>query len=121
MADSESAAAPGSEPATVKRWERRELPERYRGSGMMLGGLFLGGALVLAAIPFFMGADYGAGATIGLLMLFWPPAGALLLIGMWIIAVCMVLREIRLQAFEAAVRGGDLVEVEVPVRPMGRF
>ena len=119
MTGSESAAVVEAGSKTVKRWERPQLPSRYQGGGIALGSLFLVGALTLAAIPFFATGGYGVGGAMALIMLFWPVAGAFLLIGMWIVSVCLVLREIRLKAFEAAIRGGDLVEVEVPLRPKG--
>lgn len=116
MADTETEKKAATKPAPrlVKRWERPELPEYHRGGGIFLGTLFLLGALVLAALPFLMAADagYGGGGILALILLFWPVAGACLMAGLWIVAVCMVLREIRLQAYEAAIRGGDLVEVD---------
>lgn len=120
MADTENKQQALGKPAPrmFKRWDRPELPERHQGGGILLGVLFILGALLLAALPFFMGADsgYGGGAILALIMLFWPVAGASLMVGMWIISVCMVLREIRLQAYEAAIRGGDLKDVTAPKR-----
>lgn len=106
----------GGEDKRVLRWDRPDLPQRYQGAGIMLGGLCMCGALLLAAIPFLASGNYGAGGVAALLMLLWPPAGAMLIIGMWITSVCLILREIRLQAFEAAIRGGDLTDVTAPKR-----
>lgn len=102
----------------VLRWERPTLPERYRGSGLTGGVMLLLGAALLAAMPFLYAeaADYNGFSIMGLMVFWWPLAGALLTLGMWVISVSLILREIRLQAFEAAIRGGDLKDVTAPKR-----
>lgn len=100
----------------VLRWERKPLPVRYRGSGLATGNVLIVIAAFLAVCPIFFGNDYGAGGALAAGLVFWPLAGAVLMIGMWVVSVSMILREIRLQAFEAAIRGGDLKDVTAPKR-----
>lgn len=102
----------------VLRWERPKLPERYRGSGLAGGVMLLLGATLLAAMPFLYAeaAGYNGFSIMGMMVFWWPLAGALLMLGMWVISVTLILREIRLQAFEAAIRSGDLKDVTAPKR-----
>ncbi|WP_291053413.1 hypothetical protein [Hyphomonas sp.] len=98
----------------VLRWERKPLPVRYRGSGLATGNVLIVIAAFMAVCPLFFGNDYGAGGSFAAGLFLWPLAGAVLMIGMWVISVSLILREIRLQSFEAAIRGGDLKEVPAP-------
>lgn len=101
-------------PRLVKRWERPTLPERYRGSGLAGGVMLLLGAALLAAMPFLYAdaVNYSGYGMMALMAFWWPLAAALFLLSLWVISVTLILREIRLQAFEAAIRGGDLVEID---------
>lgn len=99
-------------PGKIRLWERPELPERYRGSGVGSGNFLIVIAAFLAVCPLLFGSEYGAGGSIAAGLLFWPLAGVVLTLGMWVISVSLVLREIRLQAYEAAIRGGDLKEID---------
>lgn len=114
MADTETGkeTTEKTAPRLVKRWERPQLPERFRGSGLGWGNVLIVIAAFLAVCPLFFGNDYGAGGALAAGLLFWPLAGAALLLGMWVVSVSLILREIRLQAFEAAIRGGDLKEID---------
>lgn len=106
----ESTAAPRK----VKVWQRPALPERYRGSGLAMGVMLFVGAVLLAAMPFLYAGDvsYSGYGVMVLMAFWWPLAGTAFLLSMWVTSVSLILREIRLQAFEAAIRGGDLVEID---------
>lgn len=96
----------------VRRWKRPDLPEAHQGEGFGWGvGLLVIGFLV---------ALWGGSA---------PEAGILWIavgvgagnLGVLLMCLSLVLREIRRVAFEAAVRAGEVQEVDAPVvRPRSR-
>lgn len=107
-------AVTSGEDKRVLRWERKPLPVRFRGSGLATGNVLIVIAAFLAVCPIFFGNDNGASGSLAAGLVFWPLAGAVLMIGMWVVSVSLILREIRLQAFEAAIRGGDLTDMTAP-------
>ena len=114
MAEAPNQTEGGAPPRKIKVWQRPVLPERYRGSGLAMGVMLFVGAVLLAAMPFLYAGDvsYSGYGVMVLMAFWWPLAGGAFLLSMWVISVSLVLREIRLQAFEAAIRGGDLKEID---------
>ncbi|MDP1556627.1 MAG: hypothetical protein Q8L84_14310 [Hyphomonas sp.] len=108
-ADSASLNAAGaSGEGGWKEWRRPRVPETNHGSGLAGGGVLILLGLVAFLIPPLAGEQYGPGGMLALLLMIAPLAGALLFAGMWIVSLCLILREIRQAAYEAALRAGEV-------------
>lgn len=87
-------------------WTRPKLPERNAGGGLLISiGMIAVGVVV---IMWGVGADSIEAAAFGI-----PLGSALTSIGFACALVCAILREIRLMAFEAALRAGEVQMVDV--------
>lgn len=96
-------------------WRRPALPQDHQGAGLPLGIVMIVLGFGAVAVPFVAALDgYGVGGGGVTLVIVLPIAAGLILPGAWIVAVSLVLREIRRAAYEAAVRAG-----EVEARPSG--
>lgn len=92
-----------------KVWRRPALPERNRGNGLGWGnGLIVLGFAVLVLVPLMLSSDYGAGGSMAAFIAMAPLGGALIALGIVISSVCLILREIRQAAYEAALRAGEV-------------
>lgn len=92
------------------RWRRPELPYAHSGSGPFCALLFFLASAGLFVWPFTQGGyydEYGAAGTMALLALAVPLSGVCLALGVITLAVSMILREIRLAAYEVALREGE--------------
>lgn len=92
-----------------KVWARPALPEAHRGNGLGWGnGLIVLGFAALVLVPLMLSADYGAGGSMAAFIMMAPLGGALITLGIVISSVCLILREIRQAAYEAALRAGEV-------------
>ena len=101
------------------KWERPELPEANKGAGLLIGWLMIIGGVIagsmgLSAVgdPY---ADFSGGAVASLGI-------ASACMGLVFVPACMIMREIRQSAFEAALRAGEVtVEEKTTPDPYEQF
>lgn len=120
----ETAAGAETKPPAVrgwKVWRRPALPEPHKGNGLGWGNaLIVLGFAALVLVPVMVSGDYGAGGSMAALIMVAPLGGSVIALGIVISSVCLILREIRQAAYEAALRAGE-VETRTSSGPAAPF
>lgn len=90
-------------------WTRPPLPDLNKGMGLGWGNFLIVLGFALVVVPFAIATDvYGAGGGALALAFLVPLGTGMIGLGIFMVAVCLVLREIRQAAFEAALRAGEV-------------